>query len=108
VPAATTIGFLVNPTNPSEAAGETVGEAVMREAVAVARLLGVRLVTLNAGTPIEIEAAFTIVSEQRISALLVSGDPLFSAQHDQLAALATRHAVAAIYAVPRTSTRAVL
>ena len=44
VPAATSIGFLVNPTNP------TVFKAEMMEAETAARALGVRLVTLNAST----------------------------------------------------------
>src|SRR5271154_3891233 len=90
VPAATSIGFLVNPTNP------TVFKAEMMEAETAARALGVRLVTLNASTLREIEAAFEIVVAQRIGALLTSGDPLWTVQRAQLTA---RHAVPAIYAV---------
>jgi hypothetical protein len=36
--------------------------------------------------------------EQRIGALLESGDPLFSINRDQLVALAAQHGVPAIYA----------
>jgi putative tryptophan/tyrosine transport system substrate-binding protein len=92
VPAATSIGFLVNPTNP------TVFKAEMMEAETAARALGVRLVTLNASTLREIEAAFEIVVAQRIGALLTSGDPLWTVQRAQLAVLTARHAVPAIYA----------
>jgi putative tryptophan/tyrosine transport system substrate-binding protein len=93
VPAATSIGFLVNPTNP------TVFKAEMMEAETAARALGVRLVTLNASTLREIEAAFEILVAQRIGALLTSGDPLWTVQRAQLAALTARHTVPAIYAV---------
>jgi putative tryptophan/tyrosine transport system substrate-binding protein len=93
VPAATSIGFLVNSANP------TVFKAEMMEAETAARALAVRLVPLNASTLGEIEAAFEIVSEQRIGALLTSGDPLWTVQRAQLAALTARYAVPAIYAV---------
>jgi putative ABC transport system substrate-binding protein len=89
---ATSIGFLVNPTN------LTVFKAEMMEAEAAAHALGVGLVTLNASTLREIEAAFDIVVAQRIGALLTSGDPLWTVQRVQLAALTARHAVPAIYA----------
>ena len=91
VPAATLIGFLFNPTN-------SVGEAERREAEIAARILGVRLVLAHASTASETEAAFAILVEQRIGALLVAGDPLFAnVQRDQLVAFAARHAVPAIY-----------
>ena len=91
VPAATLIGILLNPTN-------SLSEAQRREAEIAARILGVRLVIANASTASEIEAAFAILVEQRIGALLVAGDPLFiSVMRDQLVALTARHAVPAIY-----------
>ena len=71
IPAATSVGFLVNPTNSQF-------EADMKEALVAARSLGVRLVILNASSPIEIEGAFTTAIAQRIGALLVAGDPLFA------------------------------
>jgi putative ABC transport system substrate-binding protein len=87
VPAATPIGFLVNPANP------TVLKAEMMEAETAARALGVRLVILNASTSSEIEAAFEILVAQRIGALLTSGDPLWTVQRVQLAVVTARHAV---------------
>jgi putative tryptophan/tyrosine transport system substrate-binding protein len=92
VPAATQIGFLVNPTNPAAEIGN-------KEAETAARTLGVRLVTLNASTPSEIEAVFSTLVERRINCLLVDGAPLWTFQRNQLAVLAARHAVAAIYPV---------
>src|SRR5271169_4500579 len=71
----------------------------MMEAETAARALGVGLVTINASTLREIEAAFEILVAQRIGALLTSGDPLWTVRRAQLAALTARHAVPAIYAV---------
>ena len=90
VPAAKSIGILVNPTNPKV-------EADVKQAEAAARILGVRLAAVNASTPSEMEAAFAILAGQRIGALMVIPDSLYFAQRDQLAALAARYAVPAMY-----------
>jgi len=92
VPAIASIGLLVNPTGP-QAAIDT------EEAETAARLLGVRLVIQNASTHPEIEAAFPTLVEQRVGALLVGGDPFLFVQRDQLAALAARYKLPAIYAL---------
>ena len=89
-PNVTTVGFLVNPTNPAV-------KAQNREAETAARSLGLSLTVLNATTPNEIAAAFATVVERRIGALAIDADSLFFLQRDQLAALAARHAVPAIY-----------
>jgi putative ABC transport system substrate-binding protein len=52
---------------------------------------------MNAATPQEIDAAFAILIQQRVGALIVSGDPFFDSQRDKLVALSARHAVPAIY-----------
>jgi putative ABC transport system substrate-binding protein len=95
VPAATSIGFLVNPTTPGV-------DADIRQAEIAAHTLGVRLVIVNASTPSEIETVFSTLVEQQIGALLVAGDLLFAAQGAQLAALAARHSVPTIYHVRST------
>jgi ABC-type uncharacterized transport system substrate-binding protein len=91
IPAATSIALLINQTSPaySEAATETAQSA--------ARVLGMRLLVLNASTPSGIEAAFVTLTEERVRLLLVSGDSFLVAQRDQLVALAARHAVPALY-----------
>jgi putative ABC transport system substrate-binding protein len=89
-PAATSVGFLVNPTNPQ-------AETETREAENAARLLGLRLVTLNASTPNEIDTMLVNLAGQQIGALLVSADGLFMAQRDRLVALVARQAVPAIF-----------
>jgi putative ABC transport system substrate-binding protein len=94
LPATAAMGFLVNPTSPS-----TQVDPEIREAQRAARILGLRLVILNASTPSAIEAAFTSVADQRIGALLVAADAFFNLQRDQLAALAARYAVPVMYPI---------
>jgi putative ABC transport system substrate-binding protein len=52
---------------------------------------------VRATTVREIDAAFASLSQQRTDALLVAPDALFSTRRVQLATLATRHAIPAIY-----------
>ncbi len=85
--AASSIGYLANPTGGSLATAEKM------EAEIAARTLGVQLLVENASTPSEIEAAFTTLSGKRISGLLLAGDPLFYFQRDQLATFAARYAM---------------
>jgi putative ABC transport system substrate-binding protein len=91
VPAVADIAFLRNPTNPYYAALETT------ELQAAAGVLGLRLLLLNASNPGEIEVAFANLVAQRAGAFLLCTDPFFMAARDQLVALASRHAVPAIY-----------
>jgi len=91
VPAATLIGYLRNPTNPVYAETET------KEVQIAARALGVRLLFLNASRQGEIDAAFADLVQQRAAALLVSADGFLLTHPDQIAALAARNAVPAIY-----------
>ena len=62
-----------------------------------ARVKGVQLHVVKAGSESEIDAAFATLVELHAGALLVSRDPLFNRQREQLVALAARHAVPAIY-----------
>jgi putative tryptophan/tyrosine transport system substrate-binding protein len=92
LPATSAIGFLVNPRSPPIQVDPEIAEAQR-----AARILGLRLAILNAGTPSEIEAAFKNLADQRIGALLVIADAFFNLQRDQLAALAARYAVPVMY-----------
>jgi putative ABC transport system substrate-binding protein len=91
-PAATTIAVLVNPAKRLQAETET------RDVQAAARVLGVRLIILNASSPSDIESVFASLPDTGAGALVVSGETFFGTQRDHLVALAARHAVPAIYA----------
>jgi putative ABC transport system substrate-binding protein len=90
VPAAATIALLVNPTN-------NTAEAQLREMQAAARTLGVQLQVLRASTEREIDDAFAVLTQLRTGGLVIAADPFFNGLHEQLAALALRHGVAAVY-----------
>ncbi len=62
-----------------------------------ARAKGVQLHVLEASAEGEIEPAFASLLQLRAGALLVGNDPFFPSQRDQLVALASRHAVPAVY-----------
>ena len=91
VPTANPVAVLLNPAN------RTQSEIELRDVQAAARMLGVRLLILNASTPDEIERAFATLTSARAGGLVVSGELLFLNQRDQLFALAARHGVPAIY-----------
>jgi putative tryptophan/tyrosine transport system substrate-binding protein len=88
VPAAETVGYLSNPTN----AGSS--ETAMKRNAEVAHGLGVQLLILDASTPSDIDRAFATLAEQRIGALLVSSEALYTAQREQIVALAVHYAIA--------------
>lgn len=78
------IAYLNNPTGAGNAAAKTATESA-------ARTLGIQLVVQDVSTPSEIDAAFATLSDKRIGAILLAGDPLFYFQRDQLATLAARY-----------------
>ncbi len=90
VPQAGVIALLVNPTNPGT-------EAIIRNVQEAARVKGVQLPILKAGTESEIDAAFLTLVQLHAGALVVAIDPFLGSRSDQLVALASRHAVPAIY-----------
>jgi putative ABC transport system substrate-binding protein len=90
VPQARVIALLVNPNNPN-------AEPLFRDVKEAARAKGVKLLVLKAGSEDEIDAAFASLVQLQAGALVVDPDSLFNAQREQLVALASRHAVPAIY-----------
>lgn len=90
LPKATLIGCLVNPKNPNAGTGT-------REAQDAARTLRLRLQFVNAGTEPEIDVAFAALVQGRVDGLVVVTDPFFNSRSHQLAALAARYAMPAIY-----------
>jgi len=90
VPTATVMALLVNPTNP-------LTEAVSRDAQATARSLGVQLHVLHASSERDFDTVFATLGQLRPGALVIGADVLFTNGSEQLAALALRHRVPAIY-----------
>jgi ABC-type uncharacterized transport system substrate-binding protein len=89
-PKATTTAVLVNPTN-------LVSESERIDVQAAAQAIGQQTSVLNASTEGQIDRAFAAIVQDRIGALLVTGDALLHDRRNQLVALAARHAVPAIY-----------
>jgi len=72
-------------------------DAIVTNLRAGAASLGVPIEILHAGTVREIDAAFTNLAQKPGSALLISPGPTFTGRRTQLATLAARHAIPAIY-----------
>ena len=85
------IAVLVNSTSPDLAESTTKG------AQAAGRALGQQIHILSASTADEIDAALATLTQQRAGALLIGGDAFFTSRRVQLAILAARYGVPAIY-----------
>jgi putative ABC transport system substrate-binding protein len=92
IPAATRIGLLVNPSTPF------VG-SWMKDVTAAASAIGLQTDIVQAGNSREIEAAFGTLVRNRADALLVGPDSFLVSRRLQLATLAARHAIPAVYNV---------
>jgi putative tryptophan/tyrosine transport system substrate-binding protein len=90
VPQSHVIALLVNPNSPE-------AEPTIRDAQEAAGAKGVELPILKAGTEDEIDVAFASLVQLQAGALIVGNDPFFDGRVEQLVALASRHAVPAIY-----------
>jgi putative ABC transport system substrate-binding protein len=90
VPQAGVIALLVNPTASN-------AEHMIRDARQAARAKGVQVVIVKAANESEIDAVFASLPGLHAGALLVGPDPLFVSHREQLVALASRHAVPAMY-----------
>jgi putative ABC transport system substrate-binding protein len=90
-PSASLVAVLINQTNPM------VSDAEAAEMQKAARILGVRLLIVQATNPSEIEAAFATIIYEGAGALLVSSDSLFTTQTERIIALAARHSVPTMY-----------
>jgi putative tryptophan/tyrosine transport system substrate-binding protein len=85
------VALLINPANRNT-------ETLVREQYAVAaHSLGVQLHVLKASTESEIDEAVAAVSGVGARSLVIGADPLFNNRSKQLAALALRHGVPAVY-----------
>ncbi len=91
VPKAKIIALLVNPTSP------ILAETQSRELSATARRLGLQLHVLHASTERDFDRVFATLVRLRAGGLVIGGETLFTGRSEQLAALALRHAMPAIY-----------
>ena len=89
VPNAIRFGILVDPGSPAR-------PSLIADLLSAARALGRQVVVVNARTDSDLETAFTTLSQQGVGAVLVSPSTFFDRRMEQLAALATRHALPAI------------
>jgi putative tryptophan/tyrosine transport system substrate-binding protein len=92
IPAAAQVGLLANPNYPGT-------DEVMRDVAAAASAIGFQIDVMQASDSREIEAAFGALVHNRADALLVGSDPFFVSRRLQIATLAARHAIPAVYPV---------
>jgi len=90
MPTATTIGFLVNPSSP-------LSQTMIADALAAGRAIGVQVHTVNASTEDDFDKVFATLAELRAHVLVIGADPFFISRSEELASVALRHGVAAVY-----------
>jgi len=91
VPSASPVAVLWNPANPVWQA------SALKQTEAAARAMGLRLQLLEARGPDELESAFAAMTKERASALFVPADIIFVRYAQQMADLAARHRLPAMY-----------
>lgn len=91
LPAATNVALLLNPTSPS------ITDAFLRTLQPGARAIGLQLHVLHAASDRDFDPVFEKLVQLRVDALVISPDVFFNTRSEQLARLALRHGVPAIY-----------
>jgi putative ABC transport system substrate-binding protein len=86
IPNAAAFGVLADPAFPGNPS-----------TIADLQTVGLQLIVVDARTNSDLGAAFATFSQQLVGAVLVNASNFFSRRIEQLAALATRHALPAIY-----------
>ena len=92
IPDAAVFGVLADPSFPDI-------QSQIADLQAAARTMGLQLTVAYARTDSDLETAFATLSQQRVGAVLVGSSGVFTSRREQLAALAARHALPAIYSV---------
>jgi putative ABC transport system substrate-binding protein len=90
LPRAAVMGLLVNPTSQN-------AETQLAAVPGAMGALGLQIVVQNASNDPDLEIAFATFVQKRTEALVVASDPYFYGRREQLAALAARHRLPAIY-----------
>jgi putative ABC transport system substrate-binding protein len=91
LPSTRAMALLVNPTNPKLA------ESATRETQDAARQLGLELHIMRAESERDFESVFAELNKLQVGALVIAIDSFFTARRQELAALALRHRLPAIY-----------
>jgi len=91
IPNAAQFGVLADPASVNTQTG-------IADLRAAAPTLGLQLVVVNASTDGDLEPAFASFSQQRVGAILVGTSTFLARRTEQLAALAARHALPAMFA----------
>jgi putative ABC transport system substrate-binding protein len=89
IPNAAVFGVLVDPA--------TAAPSALQDLQVAARTLGQQLVVVNARTDSDLEKAFATFSQQRVGAVLVGTSAFYNRRTEQLASLAARHALPAMF-----------
>ncbi|MGT2501826.1 ABC transporter substrate binding protein [Bradyrhizobium guangxiense] len=90
MPAAATIGVLVNPNRPT-------AEAQLEGAKAAAKAIGKNIHVLRASQKDDIDRAFAEMAQARIDALFVTVDPVFIVNRVQIIEAAARQRLPTLY-----------
>jgi ABC-type uncharacterized transport system substrate-binding protein len=90
LPHARSVTMISNPNYPE-------AEAEIAEVEAAGRLIGMQIQRVTASNERELDAAFAIIGQRRVDAVVVGVDGFFISQSERLATLALRHAVPAIF-----------
>jgi len=89
-PNVTLFGALVDPAFPAT-------PSIIADLQAAARTLGLQLIVVDARTDSDLEEAFATFSQRRVGGVLIGLGVLFNRRTEQLAALAARHVLPAIF-----------
>jgi putative ABC transport system substrate-binding protein len=90
IPNVAVFGVLTDPAFPDT-------PLIIADLQAGARSLGMQLVIASAGTDSDLEPAFATLSQQRVGAVLVGPSTFYNLRAGQLAVLAARHVLPAIF-----------
>ena len=90
VPTISTVGLLINPSDPDDSSQQA-------DAQAAARRLNLKLVVMNASTERDIDAAFATFAEQQVGAVVAGSDPFFLSRREQIISLAAQRRMPGIY-----------
>jgi len=91
LPNAAMVGVLADPAFPDT-------QSQIADLQAASHILGLLLVIVNAKTVTDLEMAFATFSQRRVGAVLVGNSTFFAPRTEQLAALAARYTLPAIFA----------